>query len=79
MTAALSAEDVRKIAAALVKTAVGIESEEDGGGRNVCKLCRASVPWINPGAEIKHNPDCAVALAQAVLASPRLVRARDER
>ena len=71
MTAALSAEDVRKIAAALVKIAVETDSEEDGGARNVCKLCCASVPWIKPSTEIKHNPDCAVVLAQAILAPTR--------
>jgi hypothetical protein len=65
------AEDVQKIAAALVKTAIEIFSEEDGGARNHCKLCDASVPWLQTGDEIKHKPDCAVVIAQRVLARPR--------
>ncbi|NVN86446.1 MAG: DUF3222 family protein [Rhodopseudomonas sp.] len=67
-----SAEDIQKIAVALVKTAIEIVSEEDGGARNHCKICDASVPWLQTGDEIKHKPDCAVVIAHRVLAKPRL-------
>jgi hypothetical protein len=65
-------EDVRRIAAALVKTAIETTSEEDGGARNQCKICNASVPWLQTGDEIQHEPDCAVALAQKILARSHL-------
>jgi hypothetical protein len=65
-------EDVRRIAAALVKTAIETTSEEDGGARNQCKICDASVPWLQTGDEIKHEPDCAVAIAQRLLARSHL-------
>jgi hypothetical protein len=65
-------EDVRRIAAALVKTAIETTSEEDGGARNQCKICNASVPWLQTGDEIKHEPDCAVAVAQKILARSHL-------
>ncbi|ABD08579.1 conserved hypothetical protein [Rhodopseudomonas palustris HaA2] len=69
----ISPEETRKIAAALVKTAIEIVSEEDGGAHNQCKLCGASVPWLKTGDEIKHAPDCPVVIAQRVLAAkPRL-------
>ncbi|ABE38703.1 DUF3222 family protein [Rhodopseudomonas pseudopalustris] len=68
-----AAEEIRKIAAALVKTAIEIVSEEDGGAHNQCKLCNASVPWLQTGDEIKHAPDCPVVIAQRILSSkPRL-------
>ena len=67
-----AAEDVRKIAAALEKTAIEIFSEEDGGARFKCKLCDASVPWLQTGSEIKHRPDCAVVIAQRIIARPGL-------
>ncbi|KIZ41719.1 MULTISPECIES: DUF3222 family protein [Rhodopseudomonas] len=67
-----SAEEIRKIATALTKTAIEIVSEEDGGARNHCKICDASVPWLQTGDEIKHKPDCPVLIAQSVLAKPRL-------
>jgi hypothetical protein len=62
----LVADDVRKIAAALVKTAIETVSEEDGGARNACKLCGASVPWQQTGEEIRHAPGCAVVIAQRI-------------
>lgn len=65
--------DVRKIATALLKTAIEIVSEEDGGAQNVCKLCGAGVPWVKSGDEIKHAPDCPVVIAQDILAAkPKL-------
>jgi hypothetical protein len=66
-----AAEDVQKVAAALVKTAIEIFSEEDGGARLKCKLCDASVPWLQSGGDIKHQPDCAVTVAERLLARPR--------
>jgi hypothetical protein len=67
-----ASEDVRRIAAALIKTAIETVSEEDGGARNQCKICGASVPWVQTGNEIVHTPDCAVAVAQRFLARPHL-------
>jgi Fe-S cluster assembly iron-binding protein IscA len=66
-----AAEDVKKIAAALTKTAIEIFSEEDGGARLKCKLCDASVPWLQSGDTIKHQDDCAVVIAERILARPR--------
>ncbi len=71
MMTTLAAEDVRKVAAALVKTAIEIFSEEDGGARLKCKLCDASVPWLQSGTDIKHQPDCPVVIADRLLARPR--------
>lgn len=68
----VAAEDIRKIAAALAKTAIETVSEEDGGARNQCKICNASVPWLQTGDEIKHAPDCAVAIAHRILARSHL-------
>jgi hypothetical protein len=69
----IAAEEIRKIAAALTKTAIEIVSEQDGGAHNQCKLCNASVPWLKTGDEIKHAPDCAVVIAQRILsARPKL-------
>ena len=68
-----TAEDVRKIATALLKTAIEIVSEEDGGAHNQCKLCGASVPWLQTGDEIKHADDCPVVIAKQILsARPKL-------
>ncbi|NVO13775.1 MAG: DUF3222 family protein [Rhodoplanes sp.] len=67
----LTADDARKIATALLKTAIETVSEEDGGARNQCKLCGASVPWAQTGDTIVHKPDCPVVVAQSVLARPR--------
>ncbi len=67
-----AAEDVRKIATALLKTAIEIVSEEDGGAQNQCKLCGASVPWLQTGNEIKHAADCPVVVAQGIVAKPTL-------
>ncbi len=63
-----AAEDVRKIAVALTRTAIETVSEEDGGARNQCKLCQASVSWEHKGEDIVHQPDCAVAIGQRLLA-----------
>jgi len=69
----IAADDVRTIAAALLKTAIEIVSEEDGGAQNQCKLCNASVPWLQTGDEIKHKPDCPVVIAKTILsAKPKL-------
>lgn len=69
----IAADEVRSIAAALLKTAIEIVSEEDGGAQNQCKLCNASVPWLQTGDEIKHQPDCPVVTAKRVLsAKPKL-------
>ena len=68
-----AADDVRKIATALLKTAIEIVSEEDGGAHNQCKLCGASVPWLKTGDEISHAPDCPVVIAKGILSSkPKL-------
>ncbi|WP_420132384.1 DUF3222 family protein [Rhodopseudomonas sp.] len=73
MTDLAPPEEIRKVAAALLKTAIEIVSEEDGGAHNQCKLCNASVPWLQTGDEIKHAPDCPVVLAQRILSSrPKL-------
>lgn len=65
-------EDVRRLAAALVKTAIETVSEEDGGARNQCKVCGASVPWVQTADEIVHKDDCAVASAKRILARSHL-------
>lgn len=66
----ITAADVQKIAAALIKTAIETVSEEDGGARNQCKLCGASVPWQQTGDTIVHKPGCPVVIAERFL-SPR--------
>jgi hypothetical protein len=77
----IDAADVRKIAAALLKTAIETVSEEDGGARNRCKLCGASVPWQQTGDTIVHKPDCPVAIAERLVArpQPRSVQADEAR
>ncbi|RAI44269.1 DUF3222 domain-containing protein [Rhodoplanes roseus] len=65
-------EDVRKVAAALLKTAIETVSEEDGGAANKCKLCGASVSWQHPVEDIVHAPDCPVTIAQHVVATAKV-------
>lgn len=65
-------EDVRKVAAALLKTAIETVSEEDGGAANQCKLCGASVSWQHPVETIVHAPGCPVVIAQHIVATAKV-------
>ncbi|MFD2180804.1 DUF3222 family protein [Rhodoplanes azumiensis] len=71
-TAAITDEDVRKVAAALLKTAIETVSEEDGGAANKCKLCGASVSWQHPVETIVHAPACPVVTAQRIVATAKV-------
>lgn len=66
----IAATDVQMIAAALLKTAIETVSEEDGGARNQCKLCGASVPWQQTGDMIAHRPGCPAVIAERLLSRP---------
>jgi hypothetical protein len=59
-----SADDVRKVATALLETAI---DWDDGHGNNECRHCMRREPWRSDGSKIDHKLDCPVLVARDLL------------
>jgi hypothetical protein len=61
------ANDVRRVAAALLEGAIAHDVEKGRNAYNECIHCDAHVYWDEDDRLIRHAPDCVVLIAKDLL------------